>query len=159
MTQPLAAFDRVRRALQAAQVDARIDEFSSSTRSAPEAAAAVGTSVGQIVKSLVFYAGDRPVLALVSGANQLDPERLGRLTGAPIKRPDARGVREVTGYAIGGVPPVGFPTPIPTYVDRDLLGYDVVWAAAGTPRHVFAITPTELLRITRGTVADLKLSV
>jgi prolyl-tRNA editing enzyme YbaK/EbsC (Cys-tRNA(Pro) deacylase) len=157
MTQPLTAFDRVRRALQAAQVDARIEEFSSSTRSAPEAAAALGASLGQIVKSLVFYAGDRPVLALVSGANQLDPDRLGQLTGATTKRADASGVRAATGYAIGGVPPLGFPAPILTYVDSDLLDYEVVWAAAGTPRHVFAIAPTELLRITGGVLADLKL--
>lgn len=156
MAQQIAAFDRVRLALQAAGVDVQIEEFPSSTRTAQEAAAAVGTSLAQIVKSLVFIAGDRPVLALVSGANQLAVDRFGTLIGTPIKKADASAVREATGYAIGGVPPVGFPAPIPTYVDRELMPYGIVWAAAGTPRHVFAIAPRELLRITGGTLADLK---
>lgn len=156
MEQRLSAPDRVQAALSAAGVSARIQEFSSSTRTAQEAADAVGTSVGQIVKSLVFVAGDAPVLALVSGANQLDTARLAALTSAPIGKADADAVRRSTGYAIGGVPPAGFPRPIPTFIDRDLLQYDVVWAAAGTPRHVFRITPAELIRITAGTVADLR---
>ena len=147
--------DRVRVALSAAGIDARIQEFPSSTRTAQEAATTVGTSVGQIVKSLVFLADTSPVLALVSGVNRLDTERLGTLTGAAIGKADAITVRQATGYAIGGVPPIGFPAPIPTFIDHDLLQYDVVWAAAGTPRHVFPIAPAELLRITGGRVADL----
>jgi prolyl-tRNA editing enzyme YbaK/EbsC (Cys-tRNA(Pro) deacylase) len=156
MEQQLSAQDRVQLALTAAAVSTRIEEFPSSTRTAQEAAATVGTSVGQIVKSLVFLAGDSPVMALVSGVNQLDTDRLARLTGAAIGKANADAVRQATGYSIGGVPPIGFPTAIPTFIDRDLLQYDVVWAAAGTPRHVFPITPQELVRITRGTVADLK---
>ncbi len=156
MDQQLSAPDRVLAALEAAGVEARVKEFQVSTRTAQEAADAIGTSVGQIVKSLVFIAGDAPVLALVSGSNQLDAARLGSLTGSPIARADANAVRAATGYAIGGVPPAGFPAPIPTYIDRDLIQYDMVWAAAGTPRHVFPITPTELLRLTGGTVVDLK---
>jgi prolyl-tRNA editing enzyme YbaK/EbsC (Cys-tRNA(Pro) deacylase) len=156
MEQRLSAPDRVKAALSAAGVAARIEEFPSSTRTAQDAATAVGSSVGQIVKSLVFLAGGAPVLALVSGANQLDTARLAALTGAAIDKADADAVREATGYSIGGVPPTGFPEPIPTYIDRDLLQYDVVWAAAGTPRHVFRITPAELTRITAGTVADLR---
>ena len=147
--------DRVRAALSAAGIDARIEEFPSSTRTAQEAATTVGTSVGQIVKSLVFLADTSPVLALVSGVNRLDTERLGTLTGAAIGKADAITVRQATGYAIGGVPPIGFPAPIPTFIDHDLLQYDVVWAAAGTPRHVFPIAPAELLRISGGRVADL----
>ena len=147
--------DRVRVALSAAGIDARIEEFPSSTRTAQEAATTVGTSVGQIVKSLVFLADTSPVLALVSGVNRLDTERLATLTGAVIGKADATTVRQATGYAIGGVPPIGFPAPIPTFIDRDLLQYDVVWAAAGTPRHVFSIAPGELQRITGGRVADL----
>jgi prolyl-tRNA editing enzyme YbaK/EbsC (Cys-tRNA(Pro) deacylase) len=116
----------------------------------------VGTSVGQIVKSLVFLAGGLPVMALVSGSNRLDTQRLADLSGAAIGKADADAVRQVTGYSIGGVPPFGFPAPIPTFIDRDLLQYDVVWAAAGTPRHVFPIAPRELVRITGGTLADLK---
>jgi len=154
--QELSAPERVRAALKAAGIDSRIQAFPASTRTAQEAAATVGTSVGQIVKSLVFLAGDSPVLALVSGVNQLDPERLGALMGASIGKADASRVRQATGYAIGGVPPTGFPAPIPTVIDRDLLQYDVVWAAAGTPRHVFAIAPAELVRITGGKVVDLK---
>jgi prolyl-tRNA editing enzyme YbaK/EbsC (Cys-tRNA(Pro) deacylase) len=157
MDQQLSAPDRVRAALTAAGVEARIQEFSVSTRTAQDAADAIGTSVGQIVKSLVFMAGDVPVLALVSGRNQLDTARLGSLTGSRIERADANAVRAATSYAIGGVPPAGFPAPIPTYIDRDLTQYAVVWAAAGTPRHVFPITPAELLRLTAGSVADLKL--
>lgn len=154
--QKSSAPDRVRAALSAAGIAARIEEFPSSTRTAQEAADAVGTSVGQIVKSLLFLAGAQPVLALVSGANRLDPARLAELTGLPIGKADADAVRRATGYAIGGVPPTGFPMPIPTFIDRDLLPYEVVWAAAGTPRHVFPIAPNELVRITGGRVADLK---
>jgi prolyl-tRNA editing enzyme YbaK/EbsC (Cys-tRNA(Pro) deacylase) len=155
MDQKLSAPDRVRAALSAAGVAAHIEEFPSSTRTAQDAAAAVGSSVGQIVKSLVFLAGGAPVLALVSGANRLDPQRLAALTGALIGKADADAVRQATGYAIGGVPPIGFPAPLPTFIDRDLLQYDVVWAAAGTPRHVFPITANDLVRITGGRVADL----
>ena len=156
MEQQISAPARVQAALAAAGVDTRIEEFPSSTSTAQEAAATVGTSVGQIVKSLVFLAGDSPVVALVSGLNRLDPQRLAALRGAAIGKADADAVREVTGYSIGGVPPIGYPAPIPTYIDRDLLQYDVVWAAAGTPRHVFPIAPQELVRITGGSVADLK---
>ena len=159
MEQQLSAPQRVQAALTAAGVDARIQEFPSSTRTAQEAAASVGTSVAQIVKSLVFLAGDAPVMALVSGVNRLDTQRLAALSGAPIGKADADAVRQATGYSIGGVPPIGFPAPIPTYIDRDLLRYDVVWAAAGTPRHVFPIAPEELVRITGGHVAHLRLAV
>src|ERR1700736_377750 len=155
MDQRSSAPERVQAALLAAGVPARIEEFPSSTRTAQDAAA-VGTSVGQIVKSLVFLAGETPVLALVSGANRLDPARLTEITGLPIGKADADTVRQATGYSIGGVPPIGFPAPIPTFIDRDLLQYDVVWAAAGTPRHVFPIAPQDLVRITSGRVADLK---
>ena len=150
-----SAPQRVQAALSAAGVAARIEEFPSSTRTAQEAADAVGTSVGQIVKSLVFLGGGVPILALVSGANRLDPSRLGALTGLEIGKADADAVRRATGYSIGGVPPTGFPAPIPTFVDRDLLQYDVVWAAAGTPRHVFRIAPQDLVRITSGRVVAL----
>ena len=158
MEQKVSAPARVQAALIAAGVEARIEEFPSSTRTAQEAAATVGTTVGQIVKSLVFLAGDSPVVALVSGVNRLDTQRLAALSGAAIGKADADAVRQATGYSIGGVPPIGFPVPIPTFIDRDLLQYDVVWAAAGTPRHVFPIAPQELVRITGGQVADLRLS-
>lgn len=158
MEEQVSASARVQAALNAAGVDARIQEFPSSTRTAQEAAATVGTSVGQIVKSLVFLAGGSPVMALVSGVNQLDTQRLATLSGAEISKANADAVRQATGYSIGGVPPIGFPAPLPTFIDRDLLQYDVVWAAAGTPRHVFPIAPQELVRITGGQVADLRLA-
>jgi prolyl-tRNA editing enzyme YbaK/EbsC (Cys-tRNA(Pro) deacylase) len=144
MEQQISAPARVQAALTAAGVDARIEEFPSSTRTA------------QIVKSLVFLAGGSPVMALVSGVNRLDTHRLAELSGAEVGKADADAVRQATGYSIGGVPPIGFPAPIPTFIDRDLLQYDVVWAAAGTPRHVFPIAPQELVRITGGTVTELR---
>ena len=155
MDQRRSAPQRVQAALTAAGLAARIEEFPASTRTAQDAAAAVGTGVGQIVKSLIFLAGDSPVLALVSGANRLDSDRLAALTGLPIGKADADAVRQATGYSIGGVPPIGFPAPIPTFIDRDLLQYAVVWAAAGTPRHVFPIAPQDLVRVTDGRVAAL----
>lgn len=150
-----ASVVRVVEALAALDVEAQVTEFPQSTRTAEEAAAAVGAEVGQIVKSLVFLAGEQPILALVSGANRADLARLAALTGAPIRRPDADAVRAATGYSIGGVPPVGHTTPLPTYLDRDLLRYPTVWAAAGTPNAVFPIAPAELERITGAVVADL----
>ncbi|GAC1484114.1 MAG: YbaK/EbsC family protein [Candidatus Dormibacteria bacterium] len=142
-------------ALADAGIEPRIEEFPASTRTAREAAEAIGTSVGQIVKSLVFMAGEAAVLALVSGSNQLDLGRLEALLGAPLQKADADTVRAVTGYAIGGVPPIGFPRAIPTFIDRDLLQYEMIWAAAGTPRHVFPITSNDLVRITGGIIAEL----
>ncbi|HEY9289265.1 MAG TPA: YbaK/EbsC family protein [Candidatus Dormibacteraeota bacterium] len=151
----LSAPQRVLATLRAAGLETEVREFAESTRTAQDAAAAIGTTVAQIVKSLVFLSGDRPVLALVSGSNQLDPAKLGRLTGGEVRKADAASVRGATGYVIGGVPPAGFPGPIDTYIDRDLLRYDELWAAAGTPHHVFRTTPKDLIRLTGGATADL----
>jgi prolyl-tRNA editing enzyme YbaK/EbsC (Cys-tRNA(Pro) deacylase) len=153
-----AAVARVVEALRAAGVEAAVTEFAESTRTAEEAAAAVGATVGQIVKSLVFLAGDRAVLALVSGANWADTEKLARAAGAPIHRADADAVRAATSFSIGGVPPIGHATALPTFLDADLRRYELVWAAAGTPNAVFPITPAELERITGAQVVDLALS-
>lgn len=146
---------RVAEILAALDVETSVIEFAESTRTAEEAAAAIGTQVAQIVKSLVFMAGDMPVLALVSGTNRLDTARLREWTGAPPRRASADEVRTATGFAIGGVPPVGHSQPLHTYIDRDLTRYAVVYAAAGTPHAVFAIAPAELARITGGHVIDL----
>lgn len=151
----ISAVDRVRAALEAAGLRSRVEEFPASTRTAVDAAAAIGTSVGQIVKSLIFVSGEVPVLVLMSGSNRLDLARLALIRGMEIRKADADTVRAATGYAIGGVPPLGFLTPLPTYIDRDLLQYETIWAAAGTPRHVFALTPADLVRVTSGTVATL----
>jgi Cys-tRNA(Pro) deacylase len=134
-------------------------EFPEGTRTAEDAARAIGVEVGQIVKSLVFTLDGELVMALVSGRNRLDEAKLATaLGGREVGRADAAGVREATGYAIGGVPPFGHPQALPTAIDEDLLGYDEVWAAAGTPRDVFALAPAELARCTGGTVAPLRAS-
>jgi len=146
---------RVADALAAAGVVAEVRSYAESTRTADEAAAAVGANVGQIVKSLVFLADRRPILALVSGANRLDTAKLAQIAGAKIMRADADSVRAATGYAIGGVPPVGLATPLPVYCDRDLMRYAEVWAAAGTPHAVFSIAPETLARITNAEIVDL----
>jgi prolyl-tRNA editing enzyme YbaK/EbsC (Cys-tRNA(Pro) deacylase) len=147
---------RVADALRAAGLGADIQELSASTRTAEEAAAAIGTTVPRIVKSLVFLADDAPLLALVSGSNRLDADRLGAALGRTIARADAATVRSATGFAIGGVPPLGHANPLQVVIDRDLLQYDVVWAAAGTPHAVFPIEPNALVNATGGQVVDLK---
>jgi len=140
--------------LRALGLDVHVVELAESTRTAAEAASAVGCTVGQIVKSLVFRAGEGPVLVLASGANYVDEERLAALAGTRIKRARADFVRQHTGYAIGGVAPVGHPQPIPTFVDEDLLQYEEVWAAAGGPFTVFACFPDFLASL--GKVACVK---
>ena len=148
--------ERVAAALRALGVKAQVIEFPHTTRTAQDAAAAIGTTVGQIVKSLVFLADGRPVLALVSGMNRLDPEKLRRVAGAGrVERADADTVRTATGYAIGGVPPVGHAQALAVFLDQDLLPHAVVYAAAGTPNAVFAIVPEQLRAVIGATVADL----
>ena len=148
--------ERVRAALTANGVPAaRLKEFAESTATAAAAAAAIGTTVGRIVKSLVFMAGDRPILVLASGPNRVDVHKVAALVGQPVARANADQVRELTGFAVGGVPPIGHTQPLTTLIDRDLLAHDEVWAAAGTPNSVFAIDPRDLVRITAGSVADV----
>jgi prolyl-tRNA editing enzyme YbaK/EbsC (Cys-tRNA(Pro) deacylase) len=146
---------RVQDALRALGLPDAVRELDASTRTAPEAAAAVGCELGAIVKSLVFRgrsSGD-PVLVLVSGDNRADEARVQAEVGEPVGRADADWVREVTGYAIGGIPPVGHPAPVRTVVDEDLLRFDEVWAAAGTPRAVFPVAPRALVDASGGTLA------
>jgi prolyl-tRNA editing enzyme YbaK/EbsC (Cys-tRNA(Pro) deacylase) len=131
--------------------------FPEGTKTAAAAAAAIGVEVGQIVKSLIFAVDGEVVLAYVSGANQLDERRLAVAAGGvECTRVDADRVREVTGFPIGGVPPFGHATPLRVFIDPDLLGYDEVWAAAGTWDDVFAIAPEDLVRASGGVVTDLK---
>ena len=152
-----SAIQRFERAAATAGLSLEIARFPQGTKTAADAARAIGCEIGQIVKSLVFVADGRPFLALTSGSNRADPERLARLLGSEqVRRADAGEAREATGYAIGGTPPFGHPRPLAVLVDRDLLSYEVVWAAAGTPDSVFPITPDDLLRTTGGTVADFK---
>lgn len=150
-----ASVRRVQEAITALGLDARVVRVTASARTAAEAADAVGAEVGAIVKTLVFTAGDRPVIALVSGANRLDAARLEAVAGAPVRRADAALVREATGFPIGGVAPLGHPSPLPVYCDRDLLAHAVVWAAAGTPHDVFPVAPADLVSAVGATVCDI----
>ena len=130
-------------------------EFEASTRTAADAAAAIGCSVAEIAKSLVFRAepSARAVLAIASGSSRVDERKLGEILGERIVRADVDFVREKTGFAIGGVPPLGHAEPLLTLIDEALDAFETVWAAAGTPNAVFEITPAELLRLTGGTKA------
>lgn len=133
-------------------------ELDHSTRTAAEAAQAVGCQLGQIAKSLVFRGLDsgRAVLAIASGANRVDEARLAELLGEPIGRASPEFVRDQTGFAIGGVPPLAHATPLPILIDEDLLRFEQIWAAAGTPRALFALPSVDLPRLTGGQVATLK---
>lgn len=148
---------KVQEALRAAGSPAEVRELPDSARTAPEAAAALGVSVGQIAKSLVFTADGRPVLAVLSGADRLDPARLAsHMEAHKIDRADPDTVRQATGFPIGGVSPVGHPPGLRVLIDRGLEAFDVVWAAAGTPHAVFPTTYTELLEVSGGEPADVR---
>jgi prolyl-tRNA editing enzyme YbaK/EbsC (Cys-tRNA(Pro) deacylase) len=149
---------RVQAALKEVGLDSQVVELPNSTRTAVEAAQAVNCQVGQIVKSLIFRGGEtnRPILVIASGANRVDEIRLAELANEPVKKADADFVYRSTGYAIGGVPPVGLSGPILTFMDEDLLQYATVWSAAGTPHAVFELNPADLVRITGSTVTRIK---
>ena len=148
---------KVQQAAIALGLDVLVREMPGTTRTAADAAAACGVTVGQIVKSLVFVGArtGTPFLLLVSGANRVDEARVARHLGETLTRPDADTVRRLTGFAIGGIPPFGHEQKIATYMDEDLLHHDVVWAAAGTPRAVFPLDPQRL----RDTVATAVIAV
>jgi prolyl-tRNA editing enzyme YbaK/EbsC (Cys-tRNA(Pro) deacylase) len=141
--------------LESHGLDVPIRTYPAGTRTAEDAARAIGCEVAQIVKSLVFTAGGRPVVALISGANRLDVRRLEELAGGRVAKADADLVRSATGYAIGGVPPFGHATAVPVYMDRDLSGHEVVWAAAGRPDAVFPIAPARLAELSGAAVDRL----
>ena len=148
--------DRVRAALEAVALDCEVFTLPGSTRTAAEAAAAVGCTVGEIAKSLVFRAGERAVVAIVSGDHRLDTGKLGAALGQKVSRADADFVRAATGYAIGGVPPLGHATPVPVFMDAGLFRFERIWAAAGSPFSVFAIEPARLCDASSAAVTDLK---
>ncbi|HUQ95344.1 MAG TPA: YbaK/EbsC family protein [Bryobacteraceae bacterium] len=146
-----ASAHKVQQTLDAAGVTAQVKEMPATTRTAKEAAAAIGCSVAQIAKSLVFRTeSGQAVLVVASGANRVNESVLADLVGESIEKATPDFVREATGYAIGGVPPIGHAQTLNTWFDDALLDFDLVWAAAGTPFNVFAIEPTELIRITGG---------
>ncbi|MFQ5954732.1 MAG: YbaK/EbsC family protein [Kiloniellales bacterium] len=149
---------KVEAALEARGVAFEVVEFARTTRTASEAAAAIGCQVAQIAKSLIFKGGrtGRPLLVIASGANRVDEAKLAALIGEPVERPDADFVRARTGFAIGGVAPVAHAEPLDTTIDEDLLRFDAIWAAAGTPFAVVRLTPEALVSLTGGRVADVK---
>jgi prolyl-tRNA editing enzyme YbaK/EbsC (Cys-tRNA(Pro) deacylase) len=150
--------ERVITAARAAGLDIEVERFPSGTRTAADAARAVGCEVGQIVKSLIFVAGEQPLLALVSGANRVDLAKLALAAGADtdaVRRADGHEARAATGFAIGGVPPFGHATALTVLVDEDLAAHDRLWAAAGLPDAVFAVTPDDLVRASGGRTVEL----
>lgn len=147
-----------RRVREALGGDLEVVEFPATTRTAADAARAIGCSVAQIAKSIVFRGATsgEPVLVIASGANRVNEARVAALIGEPVEKADADFVREATGFAIGGVPPVGHAQPIRTLIDEDLLKLGEVWAAAGTPNSVFRLQAQRLVAMTSGTVEAIK---
>jgi prolyl-tRNA editing enzyme YbaK/EbsC (Cys-tRNA(Pro) deacylase) len=148
--------ERVQAELRSLEANGEVVELAASTRTSQEAAAAIGTTVAQIAKSLVFVTGEVPVLVIASGVNRVSMEKLAAHLGSPATRPDADTVKRLTGFPIGGVAPVGHATRPRVVIDRDLFQYEEIWAAAGTPNAVFRTTPEELVRITQGEMADVR---
>jgi len=148
----------VQDALAELEFSLEVIELPDSTRTAVEAAQAIGCQVGQIVKSLIFKSkrSQRPILVLASGPNRVDERKIESLIGEPLGNANAEFVRQKTGFAIGGVPPVGHRNKLATYIDEDLLLFENVWAAAGTPFAVFQIQSSDLAKITTGQVVDVK---
>jgi prolyl-tRNA editing enzyme YbaK/EbsC (Cys-tRNA(Pro) deacylase) len=151
----VSSIERVQEALRALGLGHEIVDLGLSARTAADAAAAVGCRVDQIAKSLVFRLGDsrRPLLVVTSGAHRVDETRVAALVGEPLERADAAFVRAETGFAIGGVAPVGLARPVLTLIDEHLLSFEEIWAAAGHPNTVFRLTPQELVTMTGGRVA------
>ncbi len=147
----------VQNALSQLGLECKVVELPDSTRTAQEAAETIGTTVPQIVKTLVFRAktSGNAVIVLASGSNRVNEKMIGALLGEKIEKADADFVRAQTGYAIGGVAPLGYPQPLTTYIDQDLLHFDEVWAAAGTPHAVFRLEPKDLERMTGGSIVQV----
>jgi prolyl-tRNA editing enzyme YbaK/EbsC (Cys-tRNA(Pro) deacylase) len=138
----------------------RVVEVPASTRTSAEAATAMGCSVGQIAKSILFKTRgtgeDSAVMVVASGANRVDEKKVDALIGLPVSKADAEFVREQTGYVIGGVPPIGHAQALRILIDADLFQYELIWAAAGSPHAVFKLTPAQLVEMTAGTVANIR---
>jgi len=149
---------KVQKVLQARGLNCEVLQMQKTTRTAKDAAQAVGCEVGQIVKSLIFKSkrSRKPILVVASGVNRVNEKVIGQQLSEPVKMASPEFVREMTGFAIGGVPPVGHQHPLTIFIDEDLLQYEEIWAAAGTPHAVFRLTPDELKRITNGTVISVK---
>jgi prolyl-tRNA editing enzyme YbaK/EbsC (Cys-tRNA(Pro) deacylase) len=150
------AAQRVQDALAALGLDRTIVELAVDARTSQQAADALGVQVAQIAKSLVFTVNGSPVLVIASGVNRVDEAKLGALAGGRVRRADPETVRQATGYAIGGVPPVAHQSTLPVYIDQDLRRYETIYAAAGVPECVFPLTAEELVRITGGREVDVR---
>ncbi|SRR5579884_2952032 len=153
-----ASARKVQETLKTMGFACEVVELPDSTRTAVEAAQAVGCRVEQIVKSLIFKGrqSGKPVLVIASGPNRVNEKRIGELLGEPIEKANADFVRQHTGFAVGGVPPVGHLEPLQTFIDEDLLQYSEIWAAAGTPHAVFRLTPKDLTAMTKGEIVSIK---
>lgn len=149
---------RVQDILKEHDLTTTIVEFAETTHTAQEAATAIGCEVAHIAKTLIFKGtnSNQPFCVIASGINRVDEKKLAALFGEPIEKPDAEYVREHTGFVIGGVAPIGHQFNTPPLIDQDLMQYESIWAAAGTPHTVFTITPADLVRITQGTVTTVK---
>ncbi len=149
---------KVQAALKAHNLSCEVVQMKDTTRSAADAARAVGCEVGQIVKSLIFEGENshQPILVTTSGANRVNEQAIANNVSEPVKMATPDYVRQMTGFAIGGVAPVGHDRPLKIFIDEDLLQYDEIWAAAGTPHAVFKLTPGDLKTITAGTVISVK---
>ena len=150
------AAERVRAEIRALGLERDLIELDVHARTSQQAADALGVTVSQIAKSLVFTVNGAPVLVIASGANRVDEGKLAVLAGGRVRRADPETVRQVTGYAIGGVPPVAHQQALPVYIDRDLEQYELIYAAAGVPECVFPLTAAELIRATGGQVVDVR---
>ena len=158
MAQLSPSAQKVQDALRALGFDLTVIEHAESTRTAQEAAERVGVMLGQIVKSLIFRGKTtgKPILVLTSGANRVDEQRIAEYAGEPIGRAEAEFVRTATGYAIGGVPPIGHNERMETFLDEDFLMYETIWAAAGTPNAIFELNTEDLQKMTSGKVVKVK---
>lgn len=153
-----ASIQKVKAAIQEKGFDFRVLELPDSTRTAQEAADVIGCSASEIAKSLIFKGVNtgEPILIIASGTNRVDTEKVSNLIGQPVKKADADFIRSETGFAIGGIPPVGHAYPLQTIIDEDLLNYDTVWAAAGTPFSVFSLESKNLSTLTGGKIAVIR---
>lgn len=140
------------------KLDTRVIEFQETTRTSQEAANAIGCEVGQIAKTLIFKGKTtgKPICIIASGKNRVDEKKIVQYLGEEIEKPDAEYVLENTGFAIGGVPPIGYELDIKLFIDEDLMAYQEIWAAAGTPNSVFRLSPNDLLEITHGKTVILR---
>jgi len=158
MSQSLSSSaQKVQDALKSLGLTLEVVELPNSTRTAVEAAQAIGCQVGQIVKSIIFKGkrSERPILVIASGSNRVNEKTIEALIDEPLGKADADFVRQHTGFVIGGVPPLGHSEPLETFIDEDLFQYDEIWAAAGTPNAVFRLKPADLPRMTKGKVINI----